>query len=150
MKVKEEIIINEAKVFLNGNMTVQETAETLGISKRTLQIHMKKLKNIDENIYNLVEEKKQANQEQGRIVGGQVGKATPRYTKEEAIRVANIMLSESLTYREAETLLEIPRTTIYEMIHSEYVEPVIKDKLDILAMQNVLHTTEIQQKKRRK
>ena len=44
MKVKEEIIINEAKVFLNGNMTIQETAETLGISKRTLQIHMKKLK----------------------------------------------------------------------------------------------------------
>ena len=45
--------------YVNNDLSVEETAKVLGIAKRTLQIHLKRLETIDENLYKKVEEKKE-------------------------------------------------------------------------------------------
>ena len=49
MKVDNNVIIYEAEEYINNNLTVKETAIVLSVSKRTLQLHFKRLKQIDKN-----------------------------------------------------------------------------------------------------
>ena len=52
--IDEKIIVHEAEEYVNNNMTIKETADSLGISRKTLQLHFKRLKKIDENLYKRV------------------------------------------------------------------------------------------------
>ena len=54
MGSKEEQIIAEAKEYLNGGKTIADTAKSLGITKRTLQLHLGKLESIDPQLHALV------------------------------------------------------------------------------------------------
>ena len=129
-------IISEAQEYISNNLTEKETADKLGISRRTLQIHLKKLGDIDPLLYNLVLMKKNRNVREGRIKGGKTGKATPTYTKEEANIVANGIISESYTYEEAAMVYGVPKSTIYEMVHSDFVDENTKMQLDLVAAHN--------------
>lgn len=132
----DEQIIKEANTYLNSNKTIDETAKNLGISKRTLQLHLGKLKIIDPKLNKLVIEKKESNQKQGRIKGGKLGKATPSYTKGEAENVAEKIIKYNYTYEEASKRLNIPKSTIYEMTHSKLVNKELRDMLDAVAIAN--------------
>ncbi len=79
MKVDNNVIIYEAEEYINNNLSVKETAIVLGVSKRTLQLHFKRLEQIDKNLYDKVRAKQEQNQQAGRIKGGQNGKATPSF-----------------------------------------------------------------------
>ena len=52
----EEQIKEEARIFINNDLTVEETSTQLGISKRTFQLHMSALKVVDNGLYKLVKE----------------------------------------------------------------------------------------------
>ena len=129
-------IIQEAKTYLNSDKTIEETAKDLKISKRTLQLHLRKLDTIDPELHKLVLAKKESMQIKGRIKGGTIGKATPSYTKEEAERVANKIIVNGYTYEEAAKRLGIPKSTIYEMVHSELVGKDLKNMLEAVAIAN--------------
>lgn len=129
-------IINEAKTYLSNDKTIGETAKDLGISKRTFQLHLGKLEILAPELHKLVLAKKESMQKKGRIEGGQTGKATPSYTKEEAEYVAKKIINNGYTYQEASKILGIPKSTIYEMVHSLLVSQDLKDELDVLAIAN--------------
>lgn len=129
-------IIREAVEYINNDLTQKETAAKLGISRRTLQIHLKKLGGIDSLLYNLVLVKEKNNVKKGRIKGGKIGKAKPRYTIDEANMIAKGMLEGSLTYEEASKKYGIPKSTIYDMVHSDYVSNDDKFMLDVLGISN--------------
>ena len=82
MKLDNNVIIHEAEEYVSNTKTVEETAADLGISKRTLQLHLKRLEQIDENLHKKVLEKQERAQKAGRVKGGQIGKSHSSYTKE--------------------------------------------------------------------
>jgi len=129
-------IIEEANVYISNDLSIKETASILGISKRSLQLHFTKLEKIDKKLHELVLDKKRKNMEKGRILGGKIGKATPRYTKEVANMIAKEIINSELTYEEASMEFELPKSTIYEMVHSSYIDEETKNMLDLVAISN--------------
>lgn len=136
MGSKEEQIIAEAKEYLNGGKTIADTAKSLGITKRTLQLHLGKLESIDPQLHALVLERKTSNQNAGRRFGGMHGKREETYTEEQAQEMAANIVSQHLTYREAEELYNIPSSTIYEIVHRNHVSQDTRDQLELIALEN--------------
>ncbi|MBQ9019415.1 MAG: hypothetical protein IJ097_03820 [Bacilli bacterium] len=134
--MNNDMIINEVNEYINNNLTVKETAEKLGISKRTFQLHLKKVKDLDLKLHNLVLKKQQKNIRNGRILGGKKGKVKPRYSMEEAVNMAYEIIKNELTYEEASLKFDIPKSTIYEMVHSSYISPEMKAMLELVAISN--------------
>ena len=136
MGSKEEQIIAEARAYINGGQTIADTAKSLGITKRTLQLHLGKLESIDAELYTLVLERKTSNQNAGRRLGGMIGKREATYTEEEAQMIANSIASQHLTYQKAEEIFGIRSSTNHEMVDREYVSQDTRDQLELIAMEN--------------
>lgn len=136
MGSKEEQIIAEARAYIDSGQTIDDTAKSLGITKRTLQLHLGKLESIDPELHTLVLERKTSNQNAGRRLGGMIGKRGSTYTEEQAQAMAASIVSQHLTYREAEELYNIPSSTIYEMVHRNHVSQDTRDQLELIAMEN--------------
>lgn len=134
--MKNDKIIEEANAYLNGNLSMKDTAISLNINIRTFQLHMKKLEEIDPELHKMVINKKNSNQRAGRKLGGQIGKRSSNYTKEEARKIAEMMLIEELTYEKAAEKFDIPKSTIYEMTHSKFIDKNTIAKLEVLATAN--------------
>lgn len=136
MEDKQERIIEEANYYLKSDKTLKEVAEELQISLRTLQLHIKKLPEINSDLYNLVLNKQKAAQIAGRKIGGQKGKRTVSYTYEKAQEIKNLIISHQLTYQEAFLCTGISTSTIYDMVHSAFISEEDKLKLDLIATAN--------------
>lgn len=141
METKKERIIEEAKYYLKSDKTLKEVAEELQISLRTLQLHIKKLPEINSDLYNLVLNKQKAAQIAGRKIGGQKGKRTVSYTYEKAQEIKNLIISHQLTYQEAFLCTGISTSTIYDMVHSAFISEEDKLKLDLIATANKKNIT---------
>ena len=115
MATKEEII-KEAEYYLNNDVTIEQASSDLHISKRTLQLHLKKLEELAPETFKLVQEKKTGNIKAGTIKGGHTGKRGPTWTEEQALEVAMKIINEGMTYREAEAHFKIPSSTLHEMV----------------------------------
>ena len=131
-----ETITIEAMEYINNDLSVEETASKLGVSKRTLQLHFKIIKEINPKLYELIQIKQKRKHQEGVVYGGQIGKVKPRYTKENATAIAETMINDELSYEEASEIFNIPKSTLYEMVHSDYIDRKIKDELDVLAIAN--------------
>ena len=116
-------ILQEAFYYIENNLTIEEASKNLGISKRTLQLHLKKLESISPLTFALVKDKKLSNERRGRVKGGTLGKRGTTWTEEQALGVAQAMINGGLTYAEAEETLGIPSSTIHEMIHKGVKDP---------------------------
>lgn len=134
---EERKIEEEAWEYITNDLTEIATAEKLGISRRTLQLHLKKLEGINDGLHSLVIKKRESNLKAGRIKGGTVGKITgPTYTRVDALRKARGIINNSYTYEEAADVYGVPRSTIYEMVHSDYVPEYMQMQLDLVAARN--------------
>ena len=140
--MSENKILEEANFYLSSDKSLKEVAKELEISTKTLQLHIKKLEDIDINLYKLVRAKQK--QIEAHIKGGSNGKRSASYTKEKAIYIAQEIISKQLTYKEAEEIYGIPKSTIYEMVHSKLVSEDLKTKLDITSSANI-HKVSIEQ-----
>lgn len=151
MKVEDNVIIHEAEEYVSNTKTVEETAADLGISKRTLQLHLKRLEQIDENLYKKVQEKQECAQQAGRVKGGQIGKSHSHYTKAQAEEIARTMIASNLSYNDASARFDIPKSTIYEILHSDLISEDIRKELDILAEANIhdISSEELLRRKRK-
>ena len=134
--MNQEQIIKEAKIYLEGDKTVAQTATVCGISKRTFQLHLKQLLKIDPVLHNLVLQKQKSNIIAGRVRGGSTSKRLPSYTLEKAIEVARYIVSQEATYEEASIHFEIPSSTIYDMVHIKDLPDELKVKLELVADAN--------------
>ena len=131
-----EDILKEAEYYLDNDVTIEQASSDLGISKRTVQLHMKKLESIAPDKFKLVQDKKISNERQGKIKGGTLGKRTPFWSHDEAIVIAQRMVEENLTYEQAEKEFGIPKSTIHEMTHSGLENEKIESLLYALAVAN--------------
>ena len=136
MEDKKGRIIEEAKFYLESSKTLKEVARELSISLRILQLHIQKLPEIDKNLYSLVLNKQKAAQIAGRKIGGQKGKRTVSYSYEKAQEIKNLIISHQLTYQEASLCTGISTSTIYDMVHSDFISEDDKLKLDLIATAN--------------
>ena len=144
MAPKDELnkqIIKEAKYYLKHNYTVIETATKLEISKRTLQNHFQKLAEIDPELFDLIRQKQEVNQIEGRKLGGENGKRTRTYSKEEANRIADVLINAECTLDELSELTGIPHTTLYDMLVSDYIDDDKKTKIEAVFQANHRHMT---------
>ena len=117
-----EDILKEADYYLEKDVTIEQASIDLGIGKRTLQLHLKKLESIAPDKFILVTDKKKNNEKQGKIKGGTLGKRKPNWTVDEAKEVAKKILESEHTFQSASDELGIPRSSLHEM--------VTKSKLD--------------------
>jgi predicted DNA-binding protein YlxM (UPF0122 family) len=134
--MNSEKIIEEAKTYINNDKTVEETAKELGISKRAFQIHLKQLGELEPLLYELVLVKKNKNIQLGRIKGGELGKAKPRYSRELAMKIALDIINSEMTYEAASDKYGIPKSTVYDMVHGVYIPQELKDKLNVVGVAN--------------
>lgn len=118
-----EDILKEADYYLDNDVTIEQASSDLGISKRTLQLHLQKLKSIAPDKFVLVTDKKKSNERRGKITGGSLGKRGATWTDEQALDAAQIMINGGLTYEQASQVLNIPSSTLYEMIHKGVTDP---------------------------
>ena len=126
----------EAKEYLKDDKTVAETAEIFGISKRTLQLHLKKLSEINPELHKLVLNKQKSNIIAGRIKGGTLGKRGVSYTQEEVTKIAEYMIHTQATYEEASNFFDIPTSTIHDMMRSPLLREEYKMQLEVVAEAN--------------
>ena len=132
----DERILEEADYYLNNDVTIKQASSDLGISKRTLQLHLQKLESISPEKAKLVKDKKLASEKQGKIKGGSLGKRGPTWTKEQAMEIAEAMINKQMTNREAESAFGIPKSTIYEMTHKGIDDEMTESLLYGLAEAN--------------
>lgn len=132
-----EDIIKEADYYLNNEVTIEQASKDLGISKRTLQLHLKKLESIAPDKYQLVKDKKENNIRQGNIKGGSLGRRGPTWTKEQAMGLAMDMIEKGRTYGEEGTVAGIPKSTLYDMINKGVTDEYTVSLLYALSEANI-------------
>lgn len=130
----EEQLTREAIYYLVHNKSIEKTAEELNISRRTLQLHLKKLVVYNENLYRLVKEKKQENQAIGRLNHAHKGGKASMYSQTLIDYICDDMLKNELTYKQASEKFDIPTSTLFELM--KRVNEQRRCQLDILAAAN--------------
>ena len=126
---KEDLIKAQAIYYLENDVTMQQVADHFGFkSKKTIQDNMKKLAEIDPQLYKLVEDKKEKNLAMGAVKGGQNGKPTnmigninnPKTIGDQDIKdIAELIIFYKWTLREAEENLGISKSTLYDNLTKE-------------------------------
>ena len=121
-------IIDEANYYLENNFTIEQAANNLGIPKSTLQKHIKKLEDINIELYIKVRNKQEENQQLGRVKGGTIGKRTSKWSEEDINRFVDLIISNDYTLEELSNYIGIPKSTLYELVTSSIV-PIEKKTL---------------------
>lgn len=126
----EEKIKYEAEYILySKNKTLEEIADELNISKRTLQNHINTLlPEIDKKLYEKVRIKIDETSKLRNIKGGQTGKKHSSYTQEEIEYLCNEFTKafnnnnkeEIMSLREFAEKYNIPKSTLYDIL-TKYV-----------------------------
>lgn len=132
----KEDIIREADYYLNNDVTIDQASKDLGISKRTLQLHLKNLEKIDPDRAKLVKDKKESNIRQGNAKGGSLGKRGPTWTEEEALKLAKDMIEKERTYQEEGRVSGIPKSTLHDMLNRGVTDEYIISLLYALSEAN--------------
>lgn len=126
----EEKIKYEAEYILySKSKTLEEIADELNISKRTLQNHINTLlPEIDKKLYEKVRIKIDETSKLRNIKGGQTGKKHSSYTQEEIEYLCNEFTKafnnnnkeEIMSLREFAEKYNIPKSTLYDIL-TKYV-----------------------------
>mgnify|MGYP004562265739 CR=1 FL=1 len=111
-----EDIIKEAEYYLSHDVTNDEASRALGISKRSFQLHMKKLAAIAPDKYKLVQDKKVAISRQGHVKGGSLGKRGSSFAELEIDEIGSYIIENDLTFQKAAEGLGIAKSTLHELV----------------------------------
>ncbi|MDD6879330.1 MAG: sporulation transcriptional regulator SpoIIID [bacterium] len=117
--IDKDTLIREANYYLENDVTLQQMSVDLGVSKKTLQNHFKALQNINPNLFEKIQKKKEENINKGRSEGGKNISRVSKYTEHDALKIAKIMVEKEMTYRQAEEYFGIPKSTIFEILTSK-------------------------------
>jgi len=124
----DEQIKQEADIYLETS-SMEEASKKAEVSVRTLQLHLKKLEEIDPDRYVLVQNKKKSNERVGQIKGGIIGRRTTIWSENQAQSMARMMTEKDFSYRSIEQQTGIPKSTIHEMTHHTSIDSETSFKL---------------------
>lgn len=128
-------LLEEANYYLDNDVTMAESACYFNISKKSFQLHMKKLEQISPEKFKLVQLKKEENLALGMVKGEKNGKPTKvegkpfTLTEEEAISLAKSIIMGDLSFRDAEMLTGIPKSTIAGNLTKERIGESLYNEL---------------------
>lgn len=139
---KKIMILNVAKYIIENKATIDTTATHFNLSTSCIKKYINdkdNLQSLDMTIYNDVKKVQQYLIEVGHSVGGKngIGVSKSKYTDFEAMEIAETMINDGLTVKEASQMFSIPSSTLYDKITS-IDDEVIKEKLQILFDENNL------------
>ena len=134
-KTREEIE-KMGKYYIENNVTYGEAAEHFGVSKRSFQLYMKKLKEISESTFKLVQDKKKANLIIGAKKGGSISRTdSPNVgkkhtiTDEELNHYADLLINGDLSLRRLSGDIGIPKSTLYDNLVNRIIDPNKKETI---------------------
>ncbi len=133
-------VIAEAQTYVSTDMTINELAKHFKVSKRTIQLHLGRVDILGEELHKLVIVKKSANEIAGRKKGKK-GNNYSKHTPEEVMKIAQVIIHDQLTYKEAEELFDIPSSTIHDLVHRSCIDDETKARLDLVAYANTIQKT---------
>lgn len=138
---KKEILEYEAMYLIYGNKTMDEAADALKISTRTLQLHInKELKETNPELYKEVRKRLDEISKQRHSLGGKKGKRTTGYDIEFINQIADELIGNfkdkssflkqvgTTSLRYLSDRYKIPTSTLYEL----FMEYLDKEKLDMI------------------
>ena len=130
-----ESIRKAALYYINNDVTLEDAALYVGIkSKKTLNNYFARLCGSKDEKDRL---KKYENEQKGKVKGGQTGVRKSSYTRDEALKIYDYIIKNCATYRQAEEEFQIPRSTIYEIVHSNLLTDDEKKKIELVSESNV-------------
>lgn len=137
-----ESIRKAALYYINNDVTLEDAALYVDIkSKKTLNNYFARLcgskDEKDRLLYKKIVLKKYENEQKGKVKGGQTGVRKSSYTRDEALKIYDYIIKNCATYRQAEEEFQIPRSTIYEIVHSNLLTDDEKKKIDLVSESNV-------------
>lgn len=140
--MKEKKILEVAKYIIENNATIEMASNHFEISISSIKKYINdkgNLQSIDIEIYNEVKKVQQYLIGVGQRIGGKngVGVARSKHTEYEAMEIAETMIEENLTVKQASDMFAIPTSTLYEMITS-INDAVIREELKLLFAENDL------------
>ncbi len=120
-KEVENKIIKAANYIINNKATISECANYLGISISSVKKYINdndKLQALNKELYDKVKEVQKEIEHQGQIKGAMTGDklSYDTYTDFEITEIIDEMLRKSLTLKEASTMFNIPKSSLYERI----------------------------------
>ena len=136
---KKVMILNVAKFIIENKATIETTANHFNLSASCIKKYIndkENLQSLDMETYNDVKKVQQYLIEVGHHVGGKNGIREPKYSDFEAMEIAETMIEDGLSLKEASKLFGIPTSTIYERITSINDE-IIQEKLKELFNENM-------------
>ena len=114
---KKQKVLEVAKFIIEKSATISMTADHFGMSTSSIKKYINNdLKEIDEDIYNKVKLVQKNLEEYGRLAGAKNGKRGPKYTEQEAMKIAKMMIDHGMTIEEVSEYSGIPKSSIYEMV----------------------------------
>lgn len=124
-----EEIIAQAKYYVENDVTMKQVGEHFNVHKKTIQLRLnERLKDIDLELYNLVQEKKSGNLVEGAKKGGKNGKPTnvsiipnkPHIMSPDYVTsIADYMLDNDSSLRDVEKNLGISKSTLHDNLTKE-------------------------------
>lgn len=137
-----ENIRKAALYYVNNDVTLEDAALYVGIkSKKTLNSYFARLCDSeyekDKLLYKKIVLKKYENEQKGKVKCGQTGVRKSSYTRDEALKIYDYIIKNCATYRQAEEEFQIPRSTIYEIVHSDLLTDDEKKKIELVSESNV-------------
>lgn len=137
-----ESIRKAALYYVNNDVTLEDAALYVGIkSKKTLNSYFARLCNSeyekDRLLYKKIVLKKYENEQKGKGKGGQTGVRKSSYTRDEALKIYDYIIKNCATYRQTAEEFQIPRSTIYEIVHSDLLTDDEKKKIELVSESNV-------------
>lgn len=140
--IDNEIIKKAALYYINNDVTLEDAALYVGIkSKKTLNNYFARLCSSkdekDKLLYEKIVIKKYENEQKGKVKGGISGIRKTKYTRDIATNIYNYIVNNCATYRQAAEEFQIPRSTIYEIMHSDLLTDEEKNKIDIVSKSNI-------------
>ena len=127
------------KYYIENDVTYEEAANHFGVSKRSFQLYMKKLKEISSTTYKLVQDKKIKNLEIGAKKGGSISKhesinvGRKRHISDEQLEnYTNKLIEGDLSLRQLQADTGIPKSTLHDNLTNRISNEATKQKLEEL------------------
>lgn len=129
---KLDVDLNEViNYIIEAKTTIEKAALMFGISESTIHKYISYIKENNNELYLKLKKIQEEVTKRGNALGGKNSVRGPKYTDFESTEIAETMLEENLTLKQASKQFNVPKSSIYERVKSLDDEEM-QDDLDTM------------------